>query len=58
MSEKFNQEFAKYDTDGSGTIGENLLACNYCQRQLPHANIKTTYHRIPWYDFWCLFRFE
>ena len=21
MSEKFNQEFAKYDTDGSGTIG-------------------------------------
>ncbi len=22
MSEKFNQEFAKYDADGSGTIGK------------------------------------
>ena len=52
MSEKFNQEFAKYDTDGSGTIGENLLACKliYCRRQIPHTGIKTT--TID-FDSWC-----
>ena len=34
MSEKFNQAFAKYDTDGSGTIGK-ILCLGYKDANLP-----------------------